>query len=212
MWNIEMKKIMIASCLAMASSYVFADVRIISPEELQIVAINDQQIKSGLIKAGQNEFKVDGNQQHQIYIRYAQFFNAPLGDEHEIVKSDIGVFNTPVLQDGQTYRLAITQQPKTLEDAKQFAQKPSIILYNAQNQIIAQQTFEQTSKTWFSGLALTRSHDLTKKKTVSTTPTATTTGVNNTTVTHDNPLIEQWNKASIDERQAFMQWLNQQAK
>lgn len=207
-----MKNFLMASCLAVASSYAFADVRIISPEELEIVAINDQQIKSSFIKAGQNEFKVDGNQQHQIYIRYTQFFNSPSSDEHEIVKSDIGIFNTPTLQDEQTYRLAIAQQPKTLEDAQLFAQKPSVILYNAQNQIIAQQTFEQTSKTWFSGLTLNRSHDLTKKKTTPTTPTATAPSLTTTTSTYHNPLIEQWNKATVDERQAFMQWLNQQAK
>lgn len=207
-----MKNFLMASCLAVASSYAFADVRIISPEELQIVAINDQQIKSSFIKAGQNEFKVDGNQQHQIYIRYTQFFNSPSSDEHEIVKSDIGIFNTPTLQDEQTYRLAIAQQPKTLEDAQRFAQKPSVILYNAQNQIIAQQTFEQTSKTWFSGLTLNRSHDLTKKKTTPTTSTATAPSLTTTTSTYHNPLIEQWNKATVDERQAFMQWLNQQAK
>ncbi|WLF82992.1 DUF2057 family protein [Moraxella sp. ZY210820] len=206
-----MKNFLIASCLAITSSYALADVHIISPEELQIVVINDQQIKSSFIKANQNKFTVRGNQQHQIYIRYVQFFNLPLNDEHEIIKSDIGIFNTPILQDGQTYRLAIAQQPKTLEDAKQFAQKPSVILYNAQNQIIAQQTFEQTSKTWFSGLTLNRSYDLTKKK-PAIMPMPTAPSLTNTTPTHYNSLIEQWNKASVDERQAFIQWLNQQSK
>lgn len=218
-----MKKVIIASLLSLASVTSFADVKIISPEELQVVAIDEQDIKHGLLKAVSHEYKVDAGQ-HHIYVRYAEFFDAQSGEEHQIIKSDVGLFTTPVLNDGETYRLALAQKPKTLYEAQKIAEKPTIILYNSQNQIVAQHTFEKATKSLFgAGGALTRTYDLTKAKVKLSLPASSKTDSHATpskkttlasrVISEDsqrNGLIKQWEKASDAEKQVFLLWLQNQ--
>lgn len=204
-----MKKILLASLIGLSSTYSFADVTIISPEELQVVALNEQEIKQGFFKT-KAEYKVNAGQPNQIYIRYSQLFDDVFSDEHQTVKSDIGILQTPSLQDGQTYRLALAQQPKTLDEAKEVAKKPTIILYNAQNQIVVQQTFEQTTKTWFANGVLTRTYDLTKEKIKNTLPNKEKNVITPSVQPQKNALIQQWQKANETEREVFLQWLKNQ--
>lgn len=204
-----MKKLLLLSLLGLSSAYSFADVKIISPEEIQVVALNEQEIKHGFIKT-KTEYKVDAGQPNQIYIRYNQLFDDMMSDDHHTVKSDIGVLQTPSLEDGQTYRLALAKQPKSIDEAKEFAQKPTFVLYNAQNQIVAQQTFEQTNKTWFANGILTQAYDLTKEKVKNTLPSKEKTTPTVSAKPQKNALIQQWQKASDTEKEIFLQWLKTQ--
>ena len=55
----------------MTATLVHADVMLIAPEEIDVVAINDQEISGGLFSARENSYKLDAGV-HNISVRYKQ--------------------------------------------------------------------------------------------------------------------------------------------
>lgn len=223
-----MLKKIVAGILGVACSVpVWADVLVQTPEQLVMVAINDQEVRSGLLSGRNNTFKLDAGS-HQISVKYQELFEENYIN-HEIVRSNIVTLNTGDLKDGQTYQVVLINPPKDLDSAKAFAERPVIGLKDAQGNIIAQQEGASAkAKPWFGRQLFGGGDsvvDLTEKPATPAVNTPRVAAVSapvavapivaqpvSTTVNtaKEQQLIELWKSATPQERQKFMAWLTEQ--
>lgn len=205
----------IVMALAVLSNSAWSAVNIVAPADVHVMAIDTQDIKTGLLGTQQHEFKVDAGE-HQLHVRYEQFFNHPHSDEHEIIKSDVLVIETPALLDGEQYYLAVPKQFKDVDEARTFAKNPKIFLKNQRGEVVAEQSYVQVKQPILTAGLFSRSYDLTKKKTntvqksSSETPTVSQKTTKNTA--KGQQLIDMWSNSSSADREAFLIWLNQQGR
>ena len=191
---------MAASLVVLCSTPVFAAVNISAPEEIKIVAINDQELKMGLLSKKDDYVLAEGA--HKISVRYSAFFEHH-DHSHDILKSDVFTLHTPVLKSGQ-YHLSLINAPQDFEAAKQYQQQPIIGLYDQNKNLLVQQVGTKVTKSsWLNSINLTTTQAETSKQAVSNDSTNTPS---------DQALIQLWQKSSKDERQKFMQWIAEQSK
>lgn len=210
-----------AAAALMVSGSVFSAVTVTAPEEIKILAVNDQEVNTGLFRSENNAYKLDAGNS-SISLRYIQYFEHMSG-EHDIVKSGVLTLKTPNLQDNQTYKLALVNAPKTFEEAKKYAEQPTVALYDQKQQVLVQQTGANTEqKPWLSHSMFGGAVDLTQKNVkapVNQPPavyakaqtTVQLAEVSTQASVLDKQLIELWKKADKAERQKFMSWVAEQA-
>lgn len=213
----------------MLSGSVFAAVTISAPEEIVLLAVNDQEVNAGLFRSKNNEYKVDAGTIN-LSVRYQQYFEH-LNGEHDILKSGVVTIKAPNLKDGQNYKLSLVNAPKDFDEAKKYAEQPTVAIYDHNNQLLVQQTgANNEQKPWLSTGIFGKAVDLTSRnKTPSNQPAAVYATANTTvpvtmvnsastnssnvvssTNSADQQLIQMWQKASKAERQKFMTWLAEQ--
>ena len=189
------------------STPVFSAVTVTVPEEIKIVAVNDQEVKSGLLRSNQT-YSLDAGV-NAISVRYNEFFQHS-DNSHDILKSGVVTVKTPSLKDGETYRLALIQAPKDFDAAQKYKNQPIIGLYDAKNQLLVQQTSaKDAAKPWFGNRVLTKKLDMTTQ--VATPVHQPAAVYTQSADQNDQQLIQLWQKASKAERQKFMTWLAEQA-
>ena len=108
-------RLSVAAMGLLLSGSVFSAVTITAPE-IVILAVNGQEVNSGLFRSSKNNYKVDAGET-SLSVRYQEYFEH-LSGEHDIVKSGVVTIQTPALKDGQTYKLAMVDAPKQFEQAK----------------------------------------------------------------------------------------------
>lgn len=189
------------------STSVFSAVTVTVPEEIKIVAVNDQEVNSGLLRSNQT-YSLDAGV-NAISVRYNEFFQHS-DNSHDILKSGVVTVKTPSLKDGETYRLALIQAPKDFDAAQKYKDQPIIGLYDAKNQLLVQQTgAKDAAKPWFGNRVLTKKLDMTTQ--VATPVHQPAAVYTQSADQNDQQLIQLWQKASKAERQKFMTWLAEQA-
>lgn len=189
------------------STSVFSAVTVTVPEEIKIVAVNDQEVNSGLLRSNQT-YSLDAGI-NAISVRYNEFFQHS-DNSHDILKSGVVTVKTPSLKDGETYRLALIQAPKDFDAAQKYKNQPIIGLYDAKNQLLVQQTgAKDAAKPWFGNRVLTKKLDMTTQ--VATPVHQPAAIYTQSADQNDQQLIQLWQKASKAERQKFMTWLAEQA-
>lgn len=207
-----------AITLILASVTTFSAVTITAPEEIKILAVNDQEVNTGLFRAKNNQYKVDAGK-NNLSVRYNQYFEH-LNGEHDIVKSGVITLTTPLLKDGESYALNLVNAPTNYETAKKYAEQPVIALFDQNKKILVQQTGANTQqKPWLSQSLFGKVTDLTQKKSIPLnqpapvySQTSVTESVEDRSIsTTDQQLIQLWKKSSKIERQKFMNWLGEQS-
>lgn len=207
-----------AITLILASVTTFSAVTITAPEEIKILAVNDQEVNTGLFRAKNNQYKVDAGK-NSLSVRYNQYFEH-LNGEHDIVKSGVITLTTPLLKDGESYALNLVNAPTNYETAKKYAEQPVIALFDQNKKILVQQTGVNTEqKPWLSQSLFGKVTDLTQKKSIPLnqpapvySQTSVTESVEDRSIsTTDQQLIQLWKKSSKIERQKFMNWLGEQS-
>lgn len=212
----------VAAIGLLLSGSVFSAVTITAPEEIVILAVNGQEVNSGLFRSSKNNYKVDAGETN-LSVRYQEYFEH-LNGEHDIVKSGVVTIQTPTLKDGQTYKLAMVGVPDKYEQAKKYAEQPTVALYNSNNELIVQQTgANNEARPWFATGLLGKVADFTTKSSKqqpeavyaavkpTTAQVAATVPAAGVTQTNDQRLVELWQKSSKAERQKFMAWLAEQS-
>ena len=209
----------------LGSTSAFSMVTLTVPEEIKIVAVNDQKVNSGLLRSNQT-YKIDPGV-NTISARYNEFFEHH-DSSHDILKSGVVTIKTPELKDGEAYNLALINAPQDFDEAKAYKDQPIIGLYNANQQLLVQQAgAKASSKRWFGGGGGDNANDLsggevtipvnqpaaiytqhTVKPVVATVSAQQSSALNSSS---DQQMVELWKKASKSERQKFMAWLAEQA-
>lgn len=216
-----------------SASTAYAEVTLVTPEEIPVLALDDQEVTVGLFRSTKTTYKLDAGQ-HHISVRYEQLFNLNDGN-HDILKSGV-VTVSANLQDGKTYQLKLVNPPKNnYEKAKDYVKQPTIAVVDEAGNIVGQQTgVDSTPKPWLGSGLFNRVFDLRNndKKDIETNlsnirkaeqanasvavvPVTTTTvattsnsAVNSTTV---EQLKQLWQQASPQQRQQFAAWLVEQS-
>ncbi|MCL6248445.1 DUF2057 domain-containing protein [Acinetobacter sp. ANC 4945] len=221
-------RLTVAAAALMLSSAGFAAVTLTVPEEIKIVAVNDQEVTGGLFRSTE-KYKLDAGE-NLLTVRYSEFFQHA-DNSHDILKSGVAAIRTPALIDGQEYRLGLVNAPKDFDAAQKYKDQPIFGLYDKSNQLLVQQAgAKKEQKTIFSNGVLGNAVDFTKKEvvpenqpapiyaqSVAVKPTNVVSPVaapKNVTINEngaDQQLIQLWQKASKAERQKFMSWLAEQA-
>src|SRR5690606_3007750 len=152
-----------AAAALMMSGAAFSAVTITAPEEIKILAVNDQEVNTGLFRSANNQYKVDAGES-LISVRYTEYFEH-LNGEHDIVKSGVVTLKTPLLKNGENYRLDLVNAPSSFEAAKTYAEQPVIALMDNNKQILVQQSGANTEqKPWLGQGIFAKATDLTQKK------------------------------------------------
>ncbi|MCK4102001.1 DUF2057 family protein [Acinetobacter radioresistens] len=217
-----LSRLSIAALIFSLGNVAYAAVTIAAPEVIDVLAVNDQEVKNNFLRSQESTYEIDAGKA-SLSIRYRQFFQH-LNGEHDILKSGVVTVQTPDLKDSETYTLALVNPPQSFEAAKIYAAQPTVALYNSKNELVVQQTGVNTeAKPWLGSGLLGRSFDLTQKQikpsvhqpeptyTASIVDTVKTAMTSRNTQT-DQQLIELWKKASKAERQSFMNWIAEQAQ
>lgn len=198
---------------------VFAAVNLTVPEEIKIIAVNEQEVSASILRANQ-AYQLDAGS-NSIRVRYQEYFEH-WDNSHDILKSGVVTIKTPELKEGESYRLALINAPKNFEEAQKFKDQPVVALYDAKNQLLVQQSgANDAAKPWFQNSLVGKTVDLTTKTKVpanqpaaiyaqSVEPIAQAVANTNMT-TADQQLIQLWQKANKTERQKFMSWLGAQS-
>lgn len=220
-----MLRLSLITTVLLMSSTTFSAITLSLPEEIKLVAVNDQEIKTSLFNSA-NNYTLDAGQ-HQLNVRYTEYFQHH-DSSHDILRSGIISIQTPLLQEGQKYSLALINPPKDFDTAQKYKNQPIIGLYDANKQLLVQQQGAQDAvKPWFGGINLTsNSVDLTTtakaqpaavytQAAVITQPQANQTLSSSSRITKntegtDQALIQLWQQANKTERQKFMSWLAEQ--
>ena len=210
----------VAAATLLMSSVGFAAVTLTVPEEIKIVAVNDQELSGGLFRSAEKYTLNAG--ENVISVRYTEFFQHP-DNSHDILKSGVASIRTPVLADGQQYRLALIDAPKDFDKAQKYKDQPIFGLYNKANQLLVQQQgAKQEQKAIFSNAIFGNNLDLTKKTAAPANQPAPVYTQNTSVIVpaqkaqsvvsaSDQQLIQLWQKATKVERQKFMSWLAEQS-
>src|SRR5690606_10782832 len=142
----------------LGSTSVFSAVTLTVPEEIKMIAVNDQEVRSGLLRSDQT-YKLDAGT-NVISVRYTEFFQHN-DNSHDILKSGVVTVKTPELKDGEAYKLALINAPQDFDEAKAYKDQPIIGLYNANQQLLVQQAgAKASSKRWFGGGGWDNANDL----------------------------------------------------
>lgn len=192
----------------MVSSTAFSAVTVKVPEEIKIVAVNNQEVSSGLLQA-KSQYKIQAGE-NIINVRYSGYFQHA-DNSHDILKSGIVALKTPALVDGETYRLALVHAPQDFDEAQKYKDQPIFGLYNKENMLLVQQAgIKSEQRNWFSdGLFNNKSVDLTNDKAAINQNTAVQPV--SASGNQGQPLIHLWQQSSKAERQKFMAWLAEQS-
>lgn len=188
----------------------YAAVTVQVPENIVVLGINGQEVKSGFLNRDKNYQLAEGA--HQLQLRYQQYFELS-NTEHDIVRSGVIQLQTPVLKDGETYRLVTVDSPEEHEQAKDYAKNPVIAIYDQKNQLVVQHQGAIASTGLFGQLfspsATVNAVSIAPSTpAVSTTPVAPKKAVESVVNTsRDQQLIELWKQATPAERQKFTAWL-----
>lgn len=224
-------KVSALALVASLSQNLYAASTITAPDDIVIVGINDQAIKSSLLKKSK-EYKVNPGAL-SLSVRYQAYFEDNL-NRHDIVKSDVLRLDVPQIQDNQRYVLKLINAPKDHDDAKKYAEQPMIALFDQNNQQVVQELkmSNQPRNSILGGL-FSDSVDLTQAAPTNnssvairqTAKTQSSTGAQpvNTQIavkqastqlanvkSVDQHMIQLWQNASKAERQKFMTWLAEQ--
>lgn len=224
-------KLGLAIALVSAST-AYAEVTLVTPEEIPVLALDDQEVSVGLFRSTKTTYKLDAGQ-HHISVRYEQLFNLNDGN-HDILKSGV-VTVSANLQDGKTYQLKLVNPPKNnYEKAKDYVKQPTIAVVDDAGNIVGQQTgVDSTPKPWLGSGLFNRVFDLRNndKKDIETNLSnirkaeqasasvavvpATTTVATTTNIAPSSATVEQlkqlWQQATPQQRQQFAAWLVEQS-
>jgi hypothetical protein len=153
-------KLILATALV-STSMAYAEVTLITPEEIPVLALDDQEVSGGFFRTAKTTYKLDAGQRH-ISVRYEQIFNLNDGN-HDILKSAV-VTVSANLTDGKTYYLKLVNPPKdNYEKAKAYVNQPIIAVVDDAGNTVAQQTgVDSTPKAWLGNGLFGRVFDLRK--------------------------------------------------
>lgn len=134
-FHIGRKVAMLVAVLAINSTS-YAAVTLTAPEEVAVLALDQQEIKGSLFRTNKTTYKLDPGT-HDIAVRYEQIFNHSNG-EHDVLKSGV-VSVRADLADNKTYRLALVNAPKYFDDAQKYVKQPTFAVLDEQGNVVAQQ-------------------------------------------------------------------------
>lgn len=143
---------LLVSGAAMAATMAQAEVTLMVDDYIKVTAINGQEVSQSPFQKLKKEFTLAPGQ-HVITARYDRLYEFT-NDSHDFLRSG-NVSVAAQMQDNQTYRLTMPNQPEDYEDAKDFAKQPTLAVQQGNTVISEQQASGKSSGGIFTGIGNT---------------------------------------------------------
>lgn len=141
-FNIHIKKLSFVVALGFAglvsTTSSWADAKLSVPETMVIQSIDGQEAGNLGSFARKHRIYTLSKGEHVITARYDQLFRMNNYDGDDIVKSN-GVTIKATLTDNQSYKLGWSKEPETLDEAKAFVKRPTLVLQTDSGVVITEQ-------------------------------------------------------------------------
>lgn len=217
-----LKQLLICTLLLSVNGLVSAAITIKTQQEIKVAEINGQTVAKNLFGQDTSQYQLNQGV-NELEVSYSQYFDAEDGiGAHDIVRSAPVKIRTPILQDHETYTLALIDTPKTNEQAKVFAKQPIFALYNRNNELLMTQYGSNDSHQGIVNTLLDNKQSnkqnfhLIKKQpeviytAIANVPKDNPNLKNQNNSSNVNQLISIWEQANKVDRQKFMMWLAEQ--
>lgn len=200
----QLSLVLAMACMTVTGT-ALADAVLLVGENVIVTKIDDQKISNGFLSNPIRKFQLPAGQ-HKITAKYERLYDLT-SDDHDIVRStELTVLAQ--MQDSQSYKLVMSNQPDAYEKAVSYAEKPTMSLLNGGN-VVASKTAITGSTGFLGGVTGSIGQIFTGKErqgdtvVINTNRTDTKHGVHSTT---DGSRVSQQNKSTLDQ---FMRvWLN----
>lgn len=204
-----MKKFVALAVLACVSP-AFADVKLLVDENIKVTAINGKEIRHGALQPLKREFNLQAGR-HVITARYDRIFE--LTREHDYLKS-ANITLTATLDDNQTYKLVMPNQPNSYASAKEYIKSPSLAIMQGDAIIAEENTTERQGILPSLGIGLSnvfRDNDATlaNQQTIASLQTQAPETKPAETKSKDNldGFMQLWLNSNEEEREKIRQWI-----
>lgn len=163
------------------------------PEQVQVMAVDGKETGGGMLQQHQSLEVLPG--ERVFSLRYVELFQVN-SEEHEVIRSRPAALRFTA-EPGAEYRIEYDRQA-SLDEAKKFAKSPAFRLVNVKSGAVSESA---TIKSYAEASLL----DTISKAFESS-------GEDPRQQTHLDLLKDVWGRASPEERSAFREWVEQQAK
>lgn len=146
------KKLLITGALlgsAILPMYAQAAVTLLVDDNIKVTAINGQEIKQSAFKPLTKQFTLQPGK-HVITAKYDRLFDFR-NDDHDYLRSG-NISVAAELQDNQTYTLVMPGQPEGYQEAKKYADNPTLAVQQGNSVIASQKSTAGSNGGIFSGL------------------------------------------------------------
>lgn len=185
--------VMMCSTFMINTSWAAAEISV--PENVIVLGVDGQETgNSGLFTRKHSSFQLPAGE-HTIMARYDRLFQIN-GEDFDVVRSK-GVTIKVVLADQQSYVLGWQPEPTSHEEALDFVKQPTLKISTKSGQLVATQQGAVLQSTSLFGGVMQGINYLTS----------------NTIGSQIQPLDAlklQWSKASVEDKNQFKIWIQQQ--
>lgn len=147
-----LKKLSISTLLLSVGSVSMlshAAVTLLVDDNIKVTAVNGQEIKQSAFQPLTKMFTLQPGQ-HVITAKYDRLYNLRR-DEHDYLRSG-NISVAASMDDNQTYRLTMPNQPEDYAAAKAYAERPTLAIQQDNKVVARQQSIDGNDAGIFSGL------------------------------------------------------------
>ncbi len=130
-------------------STVQAEINLLVDDHIKVTAINGQAVNTSFLKNPKKQYTLQAGQ-HVITAKYSRLYDLSK-DSHDFVRSG-NITISAKMDDKQTYRLVMPNQPEQYAKAKKFAKSPTLAIMHG-NQVIASQNSQSSGGGLLSGVS-----------------------------------------------------------
>lgn len=202
----------VASLLASFSAQ--AAVTLLVDDNIKVTAVNGQEIKQGLFQPLTKELTLEPGR-HVITAKYDRLYDLSR-DEHDYLRSG-NISVAADLADNQTYYLTMPGQPEAYQEAKKYAEKPTLAIEQNDKIIAQQESINNQRGGLFSGVTQaiggmfggSNAQSSNQQAIAALEQTDSKTTVNAANTSTLDQFMQLWLQATPDEREKIRQWIQE---
>lgn len=203
----------VLTVFGMQAGVAVAEVNLVVDDNIKVTAINGNAVNTSIFQGAKKQFSLQAGTQ-VITAKYDRLYNFRNGDHDYLRSGNITV--TANMLDNQTYQLSMPNQPEKYQDAKKYAQNPTLAIMQG-GQVLASQN-NQTSGGLLSSVGSTIGSVFTgnqsainaNSQAMASLPAAANASAQPSLASTLDQFMSLWLKASEQERTKIRQWISTQ--
>lgn len=211
--QLKIASMAVLTVFGMQAGVAVAEVNLVVDDNIKVTAINGNAVNTSIFQGAKKQFSLQAGTQ-VITAKYDRLYNFRNGDHDYLRSGNITV--TANMLDNQTYQLTMPNQPEKYQDAKIYAQNPTLAIMQG-GQVLASQN-NQTSGGLLSSVGSTIGSVFTgnqsainaNSQVMASIPAAANASAQPSSVSTLDQFMSLWLKASEQERTKIRQWISTQ--
>lgn len=211
--QLKIASMAVLTVFGMQAGVAVAEVNLVVDDNIKVTAINGNAVNTSIFQGAKKQFSLQAGTQ-VITAKYDRLYNFRNGDHDYLRSGNITV--TANMLDNQTYQLSMPNQPEKYQDAKKYAQNPTLAIMQG-GQVLASQN-NQTSGGLLSSVGSTIGSVFTgnqsainaNSQAMASLPAAANASAQPSSASTLDQFMSLWLKASEQERTKIRQWISTQ--